>query len=190
MSQLLRPAAVLFLLFTLLTGAIYPAVVTGLAQLLFPDQANGSLIEQNGQVVGSALIGQPNQAPGYFWPRPSATSGHPYNAAASGGSNLGPTNPTLIEGVTAQVAHLQSYAPGQAVPVDLVTSSGSGLDPHITPAGALVQIPRIAQETGLSQEQLEQLVAEHTAGRQFGLFGEPRVNVLELNLALENLVQP
>lgn len=185
MSQLLRPAAVLLLLFTLLTGAIYPAVVTGLAQLLFSNQANGSLLEQNGQVVGSVLIGQPNSDPRYFWPRPSATAGFPYNAAASGGSNLGPTNPALLEGVTAQVERIQNHTLNQVVPVDLVTSSASGLDPHLTPAGALAQIPRIAQETGLSQEQLEQMVAEHTAGRQFGLFGEPRVNVLELNLALE-----
>lgn len=185
MSQLLRPAAVLLLLFTLLTGAIYPAVVTGLAQLLFSNQANGSLLEQNGQVVGSVLIGQPNSDPRYFWPRPSATAGFPYNAAASGGSNLGPTNPAFLEGVEAQVERIQNHNPDQTVPVDLVTSSASGLDPHLTPAGALAQIPRIAQETGLSQEQLEQMVAEHTAGRQFGLFGEPRVNVLELNLALE-----
>jgi K+-transporting ATPase ATPase C chain len=186
MSQLLRPAAVLLLLFTVLTGAIYPAVVTGLAQLVFSNQANGSLIEENGQAVGSALIGQPNSDPRYFWPRPSATAGYPYNAAASGGSNLGPTNPALLEAVQERVAQLESETP---VPVDLVTSSASGLDPHLTPAGALVQIPRIAQETGLSQEQLEQLVAEHTAGRQLGVFGEPRVNVLQLNLALAELIE-
>jgi K+-transporting ATPase ATPase C chain len=184
----LRSATILLLLLTALTGFIYPVVVTGIAQLLFPAQANGSLIIKNGKVVGSPLIGQPFDDPKYFWSRPSATGPFPYNAAASSGSNLGPTNPDLLKGVADRVAVLKKADPENTapVPVDLVTSSGSGLDPHITPAAALYQVPRVARVRNLSADRLRLLVAEHTQGRQFGLLGEPRVNVWQLNLALDS----
>ena len=188
-KTLIRPAVVLLALFTLVTGLFYPLAVTGLAQVVFPAQANGSLIEQNGRVVGSALIGQPFDAPKYFWGRPSATSPFPYNAAASSGSNLGPSNPALIDAVQARVAALRAADPGntEPVPADLVTASGSGLDPHIGVAAALYQAPRVARARGLDAAVVGQLVERYTEGPQLGLLGEPRVNVLKLNLALDGV---
>jgi potassium-transporting ATPase KdpC subunit len=169
---------------TILLGIIYPLVVTGLAQLFFKDKANGQLIVKNGQVVGSRIIGQAFIGPAYFHSRPS-NAGAGYDAANSNGSQLGPTNHALIERVKADVATNQADNPGQPVPVDLVTSSASGLDPHITPAAAEFQIPRVSRERGVSGQELQQLVARHTEGRQLGFLGEPRVNVLELNLELD-----
>ena len=169
---------------TILLGIIYPLVVTGLAQLFFKDKANGQLIVQNGQVLGSRIIGQGFTGPAYFHSRPSS-AGSGYDAANSNGSQLGPTNHALIDRVKADVATNQADNPGQPVPIDLVTSSGSGLDPHITPAAAEFQIPRISKERGVDQQQLQQLIARHTEARQFGFLGEPRVNVLELNLELD-----
>lgn len=180
----LRPAASLLAIFTLLTGVIYPVTMTALAQLAFPEQANGSLLLRSGQAVGSTLIGQSFTEPRYFWGRPSATSPGPYNAAASSGSNLGPTNPALISAVRERAAALGAENP---VPVDLVTSSGSGLDPHISPAAAGFQIARVARVRGLPEAQLETLVRAHTEARTLGILGEPRVNVLQLNLALDEL---
>jgi len=176
-------------LFTILTGLIYPVTVTGLAQWLFPHQANGSLIEQNGQVVGSELIGQSFTSPQYFWGRPSATAPFPYNAAASSGSNLGPTNPSLEHLVQQRIAALQAADPGNQspIPVDLVTASASGLDPHISIAAALYQVPRVARVRGLSKKQVLALVNQHTEGREWGFLGEPRVNVLKLNQALDGI---
>ena len=187
MSKLIRPAIGLFSLLTVLTGIIYPLAVTGIAQGVFPEQATGSLILAEGQALGSALIGQPFNDPKYFWGRPSATSPFPYNAAASSGSNLGPLNPALLEAVEARVEALRRLDPSEArpIPVDLVTASGSGLDPHISPAGAEVQVNRVAKARGLDAEGVRKLVATHTEGRQFGILGEPRVNVLRLNLALD-----
>jgi K+-transporting ATPase ATPase C chain len=172
---------------TLITGLGYPLVMAGLAQLFFPRQANGSLIEHGGQIIGSELIGQSFTGPGYFWGRPSATGPSPYNAAASSGSNLGPTNPAFAEAVRGRVEALKAADPGnpQPIPVDLVTASGSGLDPHISLAGARYQIPRVARERSLSEDQVHDLVTEYTEGRQLGFLGEPRVNVLMLNLALD-----
>ena len=189
MIKQIRPALLSLLLLTLLTGAVYPAVVTGLAQVLFPHQANGSLIVAGGQVVGSELIGQPFDSPRYFWGRPSATAPYPYNAAASAGSNLGPTNPALVDAVAGRVRALRAADPDnlQPVPVDLVTASASGLDPDISPAAALYQAPRVARARGLDENALRQLVNQYTVGRQLGILGEPRVNVLELNLALDRL---
>jgi potassium-transporting ATPase KdpC subunit len=189
MKNQIRPALTTLLILTVLTGLVYPLAVTGLAQLFFPDQANGSLILHEGKGVGSRLIGQPFDAPHYFWSRPSATSPFPYNAAASGGSNLGPTNPALIEVVKARVATLRAADPGNdsPIPVDLVTASGSGLDPHISPAAALYQVKRVARARGLDESTVQTLVTQHTEGRQFGFLGEPRINVLELNLALDAL---
>jgi len=170
---------------TLLLGIVYPLIVTALAQVLFKDQANGQLIERDGQVIGSRLIGQAFISPGYFHTRPSAAGANGYDAGASSGSNLGPTSQKLIERVQSDVAKQQAENSGQAVPVDLVTTSASGLDPHISPAAAEFQVPRIARERHVSATQIRQLVAAHTEGRQFGLLGEPRVNVLLLNLALD-----
>jgi potassium-transporting ATPase KdpC subunit len=174
---------------TLLVGVAYPLAVTGIARGIFPARAEGSLLERDGKVVGSALIGQAFTDPTYFWPRPSATAPFPYNAAASTGSNLGPTNPVLLASVRARVAALRRADPGNTapVPVDLVTSSGSGLDPDISPAAAEYQIARVARARGLDPAKVRGLVAAHTQGRQFGVLGEPRVNVLELNLALDGL---
>lgn len=192
MLKELKPAALLLVLLTVLTGAIYPALVTGLAQALFPKQANGSLIEQDGKVVGSALIGQPFSDPKHFWTRPSATGPVPYNAGASTGSNLGPLNPALEEAVKARIDALKASDPTQTapIPVDLVTASGSGLDPHISPAAARWQAPRIARIRGISEAEVSRLIDGHTEGRQLGLLGEPRVNVLTLNLALDRLGKP
>ena len=189
MRTLLRPAIVLFLVLTVITGLIYPLVVTGVAQVLFPQQANGSLIVKNGQAVGSQLIGQPFDDPKYFWGRPSATGPFPYNAAASSGSNLGPSNQALTDAVKARMDTLKAADPAntQPIPVDLVTSSASGLDPHISPAAAAYQVTRIAHARGLDESAVRQLVAQYTQGRDLGVLGEPRVNVLELNLALDAL---
>ncbi len=179
----------LLLFFTLLTGLVYPLAVTGLAQLLFPHQANGSLIVRNGQVAGSELIGQQFTDPKYFWGRLSATAPFPYNASASSGSNLGPSNPALISEVEARIAALKAADPAntQPIPVDLVTSSGSGLDPNISVAAALYQVPRVARLRGLSEAVVRALVDKYTTGRFLGFLGEPRVNVLELNLELDAL---
>lgn len=169
---------------TLLLGIVYPFVVTGLAQVLFPRQANGDLITVNGKVVGSHLIGQPFSSPAYFHSRPSG-AGNGYDATSSGSPNLGPTNRQLIDRIKSDVEKLHAENPSAEIPVDLVTSSGSGLDPHISPAAAEFQVPRIARERGMSEADVRALVAQHTLGRQFGVLGEPRVNVLELNLALD-----
>lgn len=184
----IRPALILLGAFTLLTGVVYPAVVTGVGQVLFPQRASGSLIRDGERIRGSMLIGQPFRGPGYFWSRPSAT-GPAYNAAASSGSNIGPTNPALAQAVKDRIAALRAADPANTapVPVDLVTASGSGLDPHITPAAAEYQVARVARARGLSEARVRELVAAHTVGRTFGLLGEPRVNVLELNLALDQV---
>ena len=168
---------------TLLLGLAYPLVITGVAQVLFHDKANGQLIKRDGRLLGSRIIGQPFTGPGYFHSRPSA-AGNGYDPANSGGSNLGPTNQQLIDRVHADTARLQPENPSAPVPVDLVTTSASGLDPDISPAAALFQVPRVARERGVNEEQLRQLVMKHTRGRQFSIFGEPSVNVLELNLEL------
>ena len=182
-----RPAIVSYIVLTIITGLLYPLAVTGVAQLIFPQQANGSLIMKDGKPLGSALIGQPFDDPKYFWGRLSATSPFPYNAAASSGSNLGPTNPALIDEVKARIDALHAADPQntQPIPVDLVTSSGSGLDPNISVAAALYQLPRVARVRGLSEAQVRALVDKYTEGRWLGVLGEPRVNVLELNLALD-----
>jgi K+-transporting ATPase ATPase C chain len=183
----IRVSLILIVLLTVVTGVIYPLVITGIAQATFPAQANGSLIFKGGQPVGSALIGQPFDDPTYFWSRPSATSPFPDNAAASSGSNQGPLNPALAQAVQGRVDALRAADPGNAapVPVDLATASGSGLDPHISPAAALYQVPRVARERKLDVETVRTLVERHIEGRTFGLLGEPRVNVLALNLALD-----
>ena len=170
---------------TVLLGIIYPLVVTGLAQVIFPKQANGELILQNGKLVGSHLMGQPFTAPGYFWSRPSAAGSAGYDPTASGGSNFGPTNKMLIDRVNASVQQLQPTNPNTPIPADLVTTSGSGLDPDISPASADFQVPRVAKERGMNEQDVRALVAKHTRGRQWGFLGEPRVNVLDLNLDLD-----
>jgi len=183
-----RAAIVSLVLFTVVTGLAYPALVTVIAQLVFPNQANGSLIVKDGKPVGSTLIGQPFDDPKYFWGRPSATSPFGYNAGASGASNLSPTNADLIKAVQGRVDTLRAADPGNTapVPVDLVTASGSGLDPHISPAAALYQVRRVAKARKLDEAVVQRLVAQHTEGRLLSLFGEPRVNVLGLNLALDS----
>lgn len=184
----IRPALVVLALLTLLTGVLYPLAMTGLAQLLFPNKANGSIITRNGQAVGSGLIGQSFDDPRYFWGRISETS-PAYNAAASTGSNFGPLNPALTGMVQARINALRAADPGntQPIPVDLVTSSGSGLDPHISPDAAYYQVPRVARARGLDEAAVRRLVAQYTEKRQLGVLGEERVNVLELNLALDAL---
>jgi len=183
----LRPALILLVVLTVVTGVIYPVIVTVIAQVVFPHQANGSLIVKDGKVVGSALIGQPFDDPKYFWGRPSATTPFPYNAASSSGSNLSPTNPALVKSVQERVDALRAADPGNTapVPVDLVTASGSGLDPHISPAAALYQVSRVAKARKLDPSVVRDLVERHTEGRQLGFLGEPRVNVLALNLDLD-----
>jgi potassium-transporting ATPase KdpC subunit len=188
LQRLLRPALTLTLLLCALTGLIYPGIVTGLAQLLFPRQANGSIIEVNGRAVGSGLIGQAFTRPEYFHPRPSA-AGAGYDPTASAGTNKGPTDrklaDTLVAGAVAQVVKENGVEPGK-IPTDMVTASASGLDPHISPANAEAQVARVAQARGVSPDQVRELVGRHTEGRQFGVFGEPRVNVLLLNVALDS----
>ena len=187
MKTLFQPALTLLVILTTITGLLYPLLVTGISQALFPAQAAGSLIERDGKQVGSRLIGQNFTDPKYFWGRPSATGPYPNNAAASGGSNLGPSNPALKEAVQARIEALRAADLGNTapVPVDLVTASARGLDPHISPAAAEYQVARVARARGLPPEAVRTVVARHTEDRQWGVFGEPRVNVLELNLALD-----
>ena len=189
MKTLIRPTITLFILLSIVTGLLYPLLVTGISQAVFPAQAAGSLIERDGKLLGSRLIGQNFTDPKYFWGRPSATSPYPNNAAASGGSNLGPRNPALKAAVESRIKTLREADPGNTapVPVDLVTASASGLDPHISPAVADYQAGRVARARGLALEPVRALVAQHTEDRQWGMFGEPHVNVLELNLALDRL---
>jgi K+-transporting ATPase ATPase C chain len=187
MKTMIRPALTLFLSLTVLTGVLYPLAVTGLAQLLFPHEANGSVLVVDGKPVGSALIGQPFTSPGNFWGRPSATATRPYNSQVSGGSNLGPTNPALKEAVGERIAVLKAAAPGSdtPVPIDLVTASGSGLDPEISLAAAYYQAARVASARELPPERVKALIEEHAKRPWLGIVGEPRVNVLQLNLALD-----
>jgi K+-transporting ATPase ATPase C chain len=189
MQRDISTAAILFILLSIVTGLVYPGVVTGVAQLAMPDAANGSLIIRDGKAVGSTLIGQPFSDPKYFWSRPSATGPQPYNGLASSGSNQGPTNPALVDAVKERIAALKAADPGSAapVPLDLVTASASGLDPHISPAAADYQLRRVARVRGVDEGKVRALVAAYTEARQFGLLGEPRVNVLSLNLALDAL---
>lgn len=189
MKTQIRSCIVMFTTLTLLTGVVYPAFVTVVAQTLFTHQANGSVIEQGGSRRGSELIGQTFDSPNFFWGRPSATGPTGYNSAASTGSNLGPTNPALHEAIKGRIAALRAAHPGQtnAIPADLVTASGSGLDPHISPAAAEFQVARVAKARGMGEDQLREIVARHTQGRQLGFLGEPRVNVVGLNLELGSL---
>ena len=184
---LFRPALVLLTLLSAITGVVYPLVVTAAARVLFPSQAAGSLVVRDGAPLGSALIGQPFDDPRYFWGRLSATAPFPYNAGASSGSNLGPLNPALVDAVGARVKALRDAGGGDRppIPVDLVTASGSGLDPHVSPAAAAWQVPRVARARGLSPAAVEAIVARYTEGRQLGFLGEPTVNVLAVNLALD-----
>ena len=179
------PAIAMTLVLTVLLGVIYPLAVTGLALVMFPAKAGGSLIQKDGKVIGSRLIGQPFAGPGYFHSRPSA-AGTGYDGTASGGTNLGPTSQKLMDNVKTAAESLREENPGSPIPIDMVTASASGLDPHITPAGAEFQVPRVARERGLNINEVRRLVREHTEDRTFGLLGEPRVNVLELNLALDD----
>jgi len=190
MKSLIRPALVLFVLLSALTGMAYPLLVTGVAQMAFAEQANGSLIRRDGQVIGSALIGQSFSDPAHFWGRPSATGPMPYNAAASSGTNLGPGHPALQEAVRQRVAALRQADPQNLapVPVDLVTASASGLDPHISRAAADYQVARVARVKGLPRDAVQQLVHQHTEKPWLGFLGEPRVNVLRLNLALDAML--
>ena len=185
MKKNLITAVLITIALTVLVGVIYPLVITGLARMVSKDKADGQLIRRNGVTMGSRILAQPFSSPQYFHPRPSAAGTNGWDATNSGGSNYGPTNQKLIDRVKGDVATLQQENPGKPIPVDLVTTSGSGLDPHITPAGADFQIPRVARARGISQTDVARLVAEYTEGRQFGFFGEPRINVLELNLALD-----
>jgi K+-transporting ATPase ATPase C chain len=187
MPKILLQSLLVLLVFSLLTGIVYPVVVTGITHLCCERAAEGSLIRQGDRLVGSALLGQPFDDPKYFWPRPSATTPQPYNGASSTGSNLGPTNAAQFDAVQARIAKLQQADPGNAlpIPVDLVTASGSGLDPDISPAAAQYQLARVARARGLAAQTVRDLLAAHTRLRQWGIFGEPRVNVLELNLALD-----
>lgn len=191
-SPLLRPALVLFVMLSLITGLLYPLLVTGVAQTVVPHQANGSLILRDGHAVGSELIGQPFSQPGHFWSRPSATGPTPYNGGASSGSNLGPSHPALVEAVQARIAALRAVDPGNTapVPVDLVTASASGLDPHTSLAAARYQVARVARARGLAVEQVNALVDQHSEGAWLGFMGEARVNVLALNLALDAQAKP
>ncbi|HXI91760.1 MAG TPA: potassium-transporting ATPase subunit KdpC [Blastocatellia bacterium] len=184
MLKQIYPAFAITVVLTVLLGIIYPLAVTGLAQWIFPRQAGGSLIEKDGKVIGSTLIGQPFSGPSYFHSRPSA-AGSGYDATASAGTNLGPTNQKLMDNVKTAAESLREENPNSPVPIDMVTASASGLDPHITPAAAEFQVPRVAKERGMNAEEVRRIVREHTEGRQFGVLGEPRVNVLELNLALD-----
>jgi potassium-transporting ATPase KdpC subunit len=189
MATIFRPAIVLFLILTAITGIVYPLVITGIAQLVFPAQAGGSIILKDGKAVGSSLIGQSFSDPKHFWSRPSATTPQPYNGLASGGSNLGPLNPVLTDGIKARIDALRAADPSNTapIPVDLVTASGSGLDPDISVAAAYYQVPRVARTHGLQPEAVRTLVDAHAHGRWLGVLGEPRINVLELNLALDAL---
>jgi potassium-transporting ATPase KdpC subunit len=188
MTTLFRPAIVLFLILTLLTGVVYPLVVTGIAQVVFPTQAGGSILVKDGKPIGSSLIGQSFSDPKHFWSRPSATAPQPYNGLASGGSNLGPLNPALTDAIKSRIEALRATDPTNKapIPVDLVTASASGLDPDISLAAANYQVPRVARERGVEPRILLALVAAHTRGRWLGILGEPRVNVLELNRALDS----
>ena len=188
MIRIIRQSIVMLALLTLVTGVVYPLLATGLAQLLFPHAANGSLIERDGKTMGSALIGQAFSDPKYFWSRPSATVPFPDNSAASSGSNLGPTNPALADAIKQRVQALRAADPGNTapVPVDLVTASGSGLDPHISPAAAEYQVERVARVRGVPTTDIRKRIVDATEGRTFGILGEPRVNVLRLNLALDS----
>ena len=192
LRAMFRPVLVLFVLLTAVTGFIYPLIVTGIARVAFPEQAAGSLIVKDGKAIGSRLIGQSFSDPKYFWSRPSATGPYPYNAAASTGSNQGPLNPALTDAVKARIEALKAADPTNTapIPVDLVTASGSGLDPHISVAAANYQLQRVARARGLSAPTVAALVTQHTEGRLLGFLGEPRVNVLELNLALDEVAAP
>jgi potassium-transporting ATPase KdpC subunit len=189
MIKMIRNTLMSLLLFTVITGLVYPLVVTGLAQVIFPAQANGSIITKNGKTVGSELLGQQFEDPKYFWGRLSATTPYPYNGGSSSGSNLGPNNPDLMKAVQGRIQALRDADPGNTakIPVDLVTASGSGLDPHSSPAAAAYQVKRIAKLRGIDEAKVSALVAANTEGRQFGFLGEPVVNILKLNLALDSL---